>query len=76
MSTELKILIPGTDQYIVPGNIVKLGRFNTDRWQVNYDWFEFDGNRPMCGWYLINIETHQIKPLLKPDLIDIYVVDF
>lgn len=73
---QLMILnIPGTNEYIHPGNNVKLGRFNSEKWRVNHGWFEFDGNRPMCGWYLTNLDTLQVKPLLKIDLEDIYVIE-
>lgn len=73
---ENKIPIPGTNEYLQQGYKVKLGRFNTEKWVLNHGWFEYDGNKPMCGWYLTNIDTFKIKPLLKPDLIDIYIVEF
>ena len=72
---DICVEIPGTCQYIRPGDIVKLGRFETTRWQVGFGWFSFDENRPFYGMYLTNIQSGQVKPLLKTDLDDIYMIE-
>lgn len=66
--------IPGTTERIFPGDIVKLGRFNTQEWIVNYGWFDFAGNRAFCGWFLTCPDTGEVKPLLKVDTEDIYTI--
>lgn len=71
----LRLDIPGTNQYIRPGNKIKLGRFSSILWIADHGWFEFDGNRPFCGWHLSNSETGQVKPLLKTDLDDVYLIE-
>lgn len=70
----LKIQIPGTCQFIRPGNKVKLGRFGKELWIVSHGWFTFGGNRPFCGWYLTDQATGVVRPLQRPDLDDIYLV--
>ena len=72
---DICVEIPGTCQYIRPGDIVKLGRFETTTWQVGFGWFSFDENRPFYGMYLTNIQSGQVKPLLKTDLDDIYMIE-
>ena len=71
----LQLQIPDTCECIRPGSKIRLHRFSTECWIVNHGWFEFDGNRPVCGWYLVNAEKGIIKPLLKTDLDDIYLVE-
>lgn len=68
-----KLVIPGTDTVLVPGNIVKLHRFDNDSWTVNYGWFSYSGNRPFCGWFLTGYNGY-VKPLQLPDLDDIYLI--
>ena len=75
--TCLKIQIPGTETYIVPGCRIKLNRFDSVSWKVSHGWYSWGGNRPMCGWYLT--QTHNrsiIKPLQKTDLDDCYLVEY
>lgn len=73
----LKIDIPNTTQCLRPGYRVKLGRFQSDVWRVSYGWYTWGGNRPVCGWYLINTEdSRTVKPLQLPDLDDIYLVEY
>ena len=74
MNECVKLNIPGTNQYIFQGCKVKLGRFHSQLWEVGLGWFDFDDNRPFWGFYLSNIQTGQVKPLLKTDLVDIYVI--
>lgn len=72
----MKVEIPGTEEYLVPGVRVKLRRFDNITWIVQYGWFSWGGNRPMYGWYLINTSnTDEVKPLQKPDLDDIYIIE-
>lgn len=69
------IRIPGCNYQIKAGNIVKLGRYDSERWEVGYGWYAWGGNRPVCGWYLTNVITRTVKPLQLTDLEDIYVVE-
>ena len=71
---QLIIDLPNSQQSIRPGNIVKLNRFATQSWKVCYGWYEFGGNRPVCGWYLEKDNGLTIKPLQLPDLDDIYLI--
>ena len=66
--------IPNSEEIIKPGNIVRLGRFSNDDWTVCYGWYEFGGNRPVCGWYLTKDGGLVTKPLQLPDLDDIYLI--
>ena len=71
-----KLDIPDTDLYLMPGFSVKLGRFSTERWKVNYGWYTWGGNRPVCGWYLTSLDENQtVKPLQLTDLDDIYIIE-
>lgn len=67
--------VPNTNICLHPGNKVKLGRFETDAWIVNYGWYSFGGNRPVCGWYLIRVCDNTVKPLQLTDLDDIYMIE-
>ena len=60
---------------IEKGSKVKLGRFQLDMWMVDHGWYSWGGNRPVCGWYLTNIETSEVKPLQQTDLDDIYIIE-
>lgn len=57
------------------GSKVRLGRFRLDIWMVNHGWYSWGGNRQVCGWYLTNIDTSEVKPLQLTDLDDIYIVE-
>lgn len=74
MGDNLFLNIPNSREIIKPGNIVRLGRFSDSDWVVNYGWYEFGGNRPVCGWYLTKDGGVTTKPLQLPDLDDIYVI--
>lgn len=75
MCSSEKLQIPGCKQCIMPGNVIKLGRFDEEAWMVCFGWFSWGGNRPFCGWYLTSIQnSSRIKPLQLPDLDDIYFV--
>lgn len=75
MFDDIYLEIPGTCQRLYPGVKVKLHRFNSKPWIVNYGWFTFDGNRAICGWYLTDFEKGDIKPLMRTDLRDIYLIE-
>lgn len=68
--------IPEFHMTLFSGSKVKLGRFESTVWLVSYGWYSWGGNRPVCGWYLTNMSNPtDIKPLQKPDLDDIYLVE-
>ena len=70
------LCIPGTNVYLYPGSRVQLGRFDEDVWMVQYGWYSWGGNRPVCGWYLTRIGSpYDLKPLQLTDLDDIYLVE-
>ncbi|MCM1226110.1 MAG: hypothetical protein NC320_01635 [Clostridium sp.] len=75
MDNCLCLSSPDTDICLKPGNHVKLGRFEHDRWLVSYGWYTWGGNRPVCGWYLVRCGDDIIKPLQLPDLDDIYIIE-
>jgi hypothetical protein len=61
---------------LMPGHIVKLGRFDDISWVVNYGWYSCDDNRSVCGWYLVSkTPKPQIKPIHITDLDDIYIIE-
>ena len=68
--------IPNSQEVIRPGNLVKLGRFSNETWEVCFGWSEFGGNRPVCGWYLTKDGGLTVKPIQLPDLDDIYSVQY
>ena len=69
------IQVPDCQFNLTDGNIVKLGRFDDRRWRLGYGWYTWGGNRPFCGWYLTDVDTLEVKPLQKPDLDDIYIIE-
>lgn len=73
---DIFLNIPNSKEIIKPGNIVRLGRFSNDDWAVHYGWYEFGGNRPVCGWYLTKDGGLATKPLQLPDLDDIYLINY
>ena len=75
MYREIVLEIPETNLCLRPGYKVKLGRFQSEIWVVNYGWFSFGGNRPFCGWYLTKDNGLTVKPLQLPDLDDIYMIE-
>lgn len=73
---ELIIRIPETNICLKPGCFIRIGRFSKILWLLQYGWFEFSNNREICGWYLINDkDPHDVRPLQRNDLIDIYTVE-
>ena len=74
MMNDLFLNVPYLKTQIRPGDIVRLGRFSDRDWVVNFGWYEFGGNRPVCGWYLTTDGGLVTKPLQLPDLDDIFVI--
>lgn len=66
--------MPDSGRKLYPGNKVKLGKFESDYWTVNYGWYTWGGNRPVCGWYLVREMDKLTKPLQLTDLDDIYII--
>lgn len=76
MFNYLELKIPNTKVTLHEKDKVKLGRFDTVMWRVMHGWYSWGGNRPVCGWYLINIENPKdVKPLQLTDLDDIYILE-
>lgn len=76
MCGDLRLEIPEFNMTLVPGCRVRLGRFETAVWVVSYGWYSWGGNRPQCGWFLVDeINPSIVKPLQLPDLYDIYFVE-
>ena len=73
--TTMELIIPEYDLTITPGTVVRIGRFCGTDFRVGYGWYGWGGNRPVCGWYLTNILTQEIKPLQYTDLEDTYLVE-
>lgn len=75
MADTATLPVPGTSLELYPGAKVKLSRFSLETWVVDFGWYSWGGNRPVCGWYLIDAFCEsRIKPLQLPDLDDIYFV--
>lgn len=76
MGDSLTLYVPELKLTLHDGCKVKLGRFESTMWVLSHGWYTWGGNRPFCGWYLTNIENpDEVKPLQKPDLDDIYLVE-
>ena len=72
----MTLQIPNEDRYLTPGCKIRIGRFTTTVWLVNFGWFCFSGNREICGWYITDIsDPTRIRPIQKIDLTDIYFVE-
>ena len=74
MATNLSLEVPNAKMSIVPGNKVKLHRFDAKIWVVRFGWYNFGGNRSVCGWYLEAESGEEVKPIFKIDLDDIYII--
>lgn len=74
--SELFLNVPNSEKIIRPGNIIRIGRFSGVDWTVCFGWYEFGGNRPVCGWYLTRDGGIELKPLQLPDLDDIYLINY
>lgn len=66
-----------SDRYIQPGCVITLGRFEGTTWTVHFGWYEYGGNRPVFGMYLIdNTDGETVRPLQGPDLVDIQIISY
>jgi hypothetical protein len=74
MANNISLEVPNAGISIVPGNKVQLGRFNAKVWIVRFGWYNFGGNRSVCGWYLEAESGEEVKPIFKIDLDDIYII--
>ena len=72
---NMYLQLPNRETCIYPGNIVRLGRFQSVPWTVKFGWYTWGGNRPVCGWYLLQVDTNQVKPLYQTDLEDMYLIE-
>lgn len=60
---------------LMPGSIIQMGRFDSERWEVHCGWFSFSGNRKINGWYVQSLsDPTKLKPIQETDLHDIYLV--
>ena len=71
----MQLIVPELDITLTVDDTVRLGRFDLSTWTVKYGWYVWGGNRPVCGWYLVNTLTQEIKPLQYTDLEDIYIIE-
>ena len=72
-----ELQVPNSQIALHPGDIVKLHRFDDERWEVGCGWFSFGGNNPMNGWYFTSkSRENTTKPIHLRDLDDIYVLEF
>lgn len=74
MYKDIELAVPGTCICLKPGCKLKIHRFDSDIWTVNFGWFSFDGNREICGWYMVRLSDAEIKPIFKCDLNDCYLI--
>jgi len=66
----------GSTRSLHPGAHIKLGRFESDEWVLGFGWYSWGGNRPFCGWYMVDTtDPSNVRPLQLPDLDDIYYVE-
>lgn len=73
---NIYLQIPDKNLFLTPGCKVKLGRFSTERWVVGYGWYTWGGNRPVCGWFVVDASNSEVvKPLQLPDMYDIYIIE-
>ena len=66
--------VPDTNIELHPGDIIRIGRFSEINYEVQYGWYTWGGNRPVCGWSLRDISTGDVKPLQNIDLTDMYMI--
>lgn len=55
------------------GNHIRIGEFKDNDFIVHFGWYSFAGNREVCGWYLES-QDKKIRPLMKTDIPDIYMI--
>ena len=66
--------VPNSNIDLYPGDVIRIERFSMTSWIVQYGWYTWGGDRPVCGWSLRDTKTGNVKPLQETDLIDIYLV--
>lgn len=72
----LELIAPNIPITLHAGDVIKLNRFEDERWTVCCGWFSYGGNKPMNGWYLVSKDkSNRIKPINLSDMDDIYLVD-
>lgn len=72
---NVELAAPDGSFVLRPTNQVRLSRFDSKVWVVEYGWYSWGNNRPVCGWYLRDkSDPKLIKPLQLSDLDDIYFV--
>ena len=72
---NIKLPIPALGIELEVGNRIKLGRFCTAQWIVQYGWYSIGGDRPVCGMYLTDaLIAGNIKPHHLTDLDDINII--
>lgn len=75
MNDNICIHVPRLNITLYPGSTIRLSRFDTTEWVLSHGWFEFSGNRAICGWYLSSkSDKRHVRPLQITDLDDIYLV--
>lgn len=74
MPTQMTLEVPNANTTISPGYKIQIGRFDAQVWIVRFGWYNFGGNRSVCGWYLEAESSDEIKPIFKIDLDDIYII--
>lgn len=73
---DMRLQVPDLDITLVPNCRIRLSRFDSTVWVVSYGWYSWGGNRPQCGWFLIDESNPcTVKPLQLPDLDDVYFVE-
>ncbi len=76
MYEPISLDIPNSDGELRAGYRVRLGRFDETTWVVSYGWYSWGGNRPVCGWYLVDLDDPgKLKPLQLTDLDDLIFVE-
>lgn len=75
LAETMTLSVPDYDITLSPGDSIRIGRFSNVVWTVAYGWYGWGGNRPVCGWYLVNQLTQEIKPLQYTDLEDTYLIE-
>lgn len=70
------LTIPNTGIELHEGDVIRIGRFLMTEWIVQYGWYKWSGNRPVCGWSLRSKRTDDVKPLQDIDLVDVYFVSY
>ena len=73
---NFRLYLPDNSNFIKVGDVIVLGRFESERWCVCFGWYSYDGNRKICGWYLKSlIDSNRVKSIQDTDLYDIYVIE-